>query len=117
MSEFHRACNSYLSVFAGIAMTSSATIGTVGSSVMFSCSSDLDPVRIEWHRDNSLLSQRYVTSGSVTLGPISTDDEGAVYTCSAVGHHGSQERNKTLHVKGTISSMHYNCAMYGEKMT
>ena len=86
-------------------MTSSATIGTVGSSITFSCSSDLDPVRIEWYRNSALLSRRYATSGSVTLGLISTDDEGAVYTCSAVGHHGSQERNKTLHVKGTKSCL------------
>ena len=82
-------------------MTSSATIGTVGSSITFSCSSDLDPVRIEWYRDNTLLSQRYSNSSSVILGKISTDDEGAVYTCSAIGY-GSQERTKTLNVKGTM---------------
>ena len=81
-------------------MTSSANIGTVGSLITFSCSSDLDPVRIEWYRNNTFLSRRYATSGSVTLGPISTDDEGAVFTCSAVGYYGSQERNKTLQVQG-----------------
>jgi hypothetical protein len=84
----------------GITMTSSVNIGTVGSSITFSCSSDLDPVRIEWYRNNAFLSQTYATSSSVTLGQISTDDEGAVYTCNAVGQHGSQERNKTLQVKG-----------------
>ena len=82
-------------------MTSSATVGTVGSSITFSCSSDLDPVRIEWYRDNTLLSQRYSNSSSVILGKISTDDEGTVYTCSAIGY-GSQERTKTLNVKGTM---------------
>ena len=56
---------------------------------------------IEWYRNNTLLSRRYATSDSITLGLISTDDEGAVYTCSAVGHDGSsQERNKILQVKG-----------------
>lgn len=83
-------------------MSSSANIGTVGSFITFSCSSDLDPVRIEWYRNNTLLSQRYTTSGSVTLGPISTDDEGAVFTCSAIGNYGSQERNKTLQVQGKL---------------
>ena len=83
-------------------MTSSAVVGTVGSSMTYSCSSDLAPVRIEWYRDNALLSRTYYTSGTVTLDLISTDDEGAVYTCSAIGHHGSQERNKTLDVKGTM---------------
>ena len=86
-------------------MTSTADIGTVGSTITFNCSSDLDPVRIEWYRDDSLLSQTNSTSGTVTLGLISTDDEGAVYTCSAIGRHGSQERNKTLEVKGIITKV------------
>ena len=86
-------------------MTSSTTIGIVGSSLTLSCSSDLDPVRIEWYRNNTLLSQSDATSDSITLGVISIDDEGAVYTCSAVGRHGSQERNKTLQVKGTKSRL------------
>lgn len=81
-------------------MTSSAVTGTVGSSITFSCSSDLAPSRIDWYKDNTLLSRTYSNSGSVTLGRISTDDEGAVYTCAAIGYHGSQERNKTLNVKG-----------------
>ena len=41
-------------------MTSSATIATVGSSITFSCSSDLDPVRIEWYQNNTLLSWKYM---------------------------------------------------------
>ena len=93
-------------------MNSSAVIGTVGSSVTYSCSSDLAPTRIEWYRDNTLLSRRYSTSGSVTLGLISTDDEGAVYTCSAIGYHGSQERNKTLSVKGTVHDMALNVSLH-----
>ena len=36
----------------------------------------------------------------ITLDLISTDDEGAVYTCSVVGHYGSQEGNITLNVEG-----------------
>ena len=90
----------YLSI--GITMTSSTDIGTVGSTIKFDCTSDLDPIRIEWFRNNELLSQTYETSGNVTLDLISTDDEGVVYTCSAIGRHGSQERNKTLSVKGII---------------
>ena len=82
-------------------MTSSMDTSTVGRAITFSCSSDLDPVRIEWYRDNSLLSRTNSTSITITLGLISTDDEGAVYTCSVIGHHGSQERNKTLDVEGT----------------
>ena len=83
-------------------MTSTADIGTVGRTIIFNCSSDLDPVRIEWYRDDRLLSQTNSTSGTVVLDLISTDDEGAVYTCSAIGHHGSQEKNKTLRVQGII---------------
>ena len=83
-------------------MTSTADIGTVGRTITFNCSSDLDPVRIEWYRDNRILSQTNATSGTVVLGLISTDDEGAVFTCSAIGRHGSQERNKTLQVQGII---------------
>jgi hypothetical protein len=81
-------------------MTSTADIGTVGSMITFNCSSDLDPMRIEWYRDNSLLSQTNSTLGTVVLELISTDDEGAVYTCSAIGRHGSQERSTILEVKG-----------------
>ena len=81
-------------------MTSTSDIGTVGSTVTFDCSSDLHPTRIEWYRDSTLLSQTSASSGTVTLGLISTDDEGAVYTCSAIGSYGSQERTKTLHVQG-----------------
>ena len=83
-------------------MNSTADTGTVGSMIIFNCSSDLDPVRIEWYRDDRLLSQTNSTSGIVVLGLISTDDEGAVFTCSAIGRHGSQERNKTLQVQGIV---------------
>ena len=81
-------------------MTSTSDVGTVGSTVTFDCSSDLHPIRIEWYRDNALLSQTSASSGAVTLDLISTDDEGAVYTCSAIGGYGSQKRNKTLHLNG-----------------
>ena len=81
-------------------MTASAGVAVVGSTITFSCSSDLYPVRVEWYRDSVLLSQTPATSGDITLDLISTDDEGAVYTCNAIGHHGSQERNMTLNVEG-----------------
>ena len=83
-------------------MTSSAVTGIVGSSMTYTCSSDLAPVRIEWYRNNALVSRTYASSSTVSLDLLSTDDEGAVYTCSAIGRHGSQERNKTLNVKGII---------------
>ena len=81
-------------------MTASAGVAVVGSTITFSCSSDLYPVRVEWYRDSVLLSQTPATSGDITLDLISTDDEGAVYTCNAIGNHGSQERNMTLNVEG-----------------
>ena len=87
-------------------MTSTADIGTVGRTITFNCSSDLDPVRIEWYRDDRLLSQTNSISGTVVLGLISTDDEGAVYTCRVIGRHGSQERNKILEVKGRHKSVY-----------
>ena len=86
----------------GIVLISDTDTGTVGNRITFNCSSDLDPLRIEWYRENTLLSRVNTTSSTITLNLISTDDEGAVYTCSAIGRHGSQERNKTLNVKGTI---------------
>ena len=81
-------------------MSASDTIGTVGSEITFNCSSDLHPVRVEWYRDSALLSQTNKTSGNVTIDIVSTDDEGTIYTCNAVGHRGSQERNITLNVQG-----------------
>ena len=91
----------------GIALTSNRNIGTVGSTITFRCSSDLHPIRIEWYRNGSLLSQTTAQSGSVTLESdlISTDDEGAVYICKAIGHRGSQERDKTLHVQGSYNAL------------
>ena len=38
----------------------------------------------------------------MTLNPISTDDEGALYTCKTVSPYGSQERNVTIHVQGIV---------------
>ena len=81
-------------------MTASADVAVVGSTITFSCSSDLSLVRVEWYRNSALLSQTSAVSADVTLDLISTDDEGAVYTCSVVGHYGSQEGNITLNVEG-----------------
>ena len=81
-------------------MSASTDYATVSSGITLSCSSDLYPVRIEWYRDNSLLSQTSTTSGDVAIDVISTDDEGAVYTCNAIGSRKSQERNMTLSVQG-----------------
>ena len=86
-------------------MTASADVGFVGSTITFSCSSDLDPVRVEWYRDSVLLSQTPGMLGNATVDLISTDDEGAVYTCSVIGHHSSQERYITLKVEGNIMSL------------
>ena len=83
-------------------MTVSDNVGIVSNSITFNCSSDLDPVRVEWYRNGSLLSETSGTIGEVTLDVVSTDDEGAVYTCSAIGQHGSQERNMTLNVEGDM---------------
>ena len=84
-------------------MSASDTIGTVGSEITFNCSSDLHPVRVEWYRDSVLLSQTSGNETTITIDVVSTDDEGAVYTCNAVGHRGSQERNITLNVQGKRS--------------
>ena len=85
---------------AGIVFNSSSDIGTVGDTITFDCSSDLHPIRITLYRDGAYLSQSSEDSEAVTLDLISTDDEGAVYTCKASSHRGSQERNKILHVEG-----------------
>ena len=82
-------------------MTATSNIGNVSDTISLSCSSDLRPLRIKWYKDNTLLSQTYGSSGTVTTGIISTDDQGAVYTCSAISHYGSQEENVTLNVEGT----------------
>ena len=84
-------------------MSASSDVGVVGSTIIFTCSSDLDPVRVEWYRKSTLLTQTSATTGEVTIETISTYDEGAVYTCSAVSQHGSQERNVTLNVTGNFS--------------
>ena len=86
-------------------MSASTDYATVGRTLTLNCSSDLYPVRIEWYRDNSLLSQTSTTSGNVTLDVISTDHQGAVYICNAVGSRKSQERNMTLSVKGKKISL------------
>ena len=81
-------------------MSASTDYATVGSGITLSCSSDLYPVRLEWYKDNSLLSRTSTTSEDVAIEVISTDDEGAVYTCNAIGSHKLQKRNMTLSVQG-----------------
>ena len=46
-------------------MTASADVAVVGSTITFSCSSDLSLVRVEWYRNSALLSQTSAVSADV----------------------------------------------------
>ena len=87
----------------GITITPSedSFIGELGSTVTFNCSSDLFPLRIEWHKNGSFLS--FMNGGYATLMVvISTDDHKAEYTCKDVSYLDSQEKSFTINVKGDV---------------
>ena len=52
----------------------------VGQYVRCSCTGYLDPISIEWYQGNTSLEQSFVNTSSITI-PVTTDNEGAVYTC------------------------------------
>ena len=70
----------------------------VSNSARFQCSSDLDVLQIQWYRDGNRVLVS--TSDDITLDPISTDDNGANYTCRVTSPYGDQERSVVLDVKG-----------------
>ena len=84
----------------GIQLSGQSSNFVIGRSTSFSCSSDLSPTRVQWYRNGSLITNSYGSQGRVNLGTITTDDQGALYTCKTVSHYGSQERNITVNVQG-----------------
>ena len=79
-------------------MTSQSLV--VGSTVKFDCSSDLDPQSITWYRNGLPVASVNGSSKEVTIDPVSTDDQDALYSCTVISPYGSQEQNKTLSVIG-----------------
>ena len=74
----------------------------VGESVECNCSSDLDPISIEWYQGSTVIQQIFDnTSASITI-PVTTDSEGSVYTCLATSSCGTQEKTVTVNTIGMI---------------
>ena len=78
----------------------------IGERVVCSCSSHLDPMLIEWYQESTRLSQWYYsTEASITI-PVTTDDEGSVYTCLVTSSCGTQQKMVTLNTKGMLYHRH-----------
>ena len=72
----------------------------VGQSVTCNCTSDLDPLFMEWYfQGNGSVLQRSRTS--ITI-PVTTDDEGSVYTCRATSSCGTQQKIMILNTTGML---------------
>ena len=82
-------------------MTTSASRLRVGQSASFNCESDLNPTSITWYKeDGTVVTSTNGSSNQMLLNPVSTDDEGRVFTCEANSQYGSQERSISLSTFG-----------------
>lgn len=82
-------------------LNSSTDTVIVGSSITFNCSTDLNPISIEWYRGDFFISQEDSdTTSELTVDRISTEDHGIVYTCKTVFNNGFQTRDIDLSVEG-----------------
>ena len=76
----------------------------VGQSVRCYCTSDLDPLFMEWYfqeNNGSVLQRSDNTRTSITI-PVTTDSEGSVYTCLATSSCGTQQKMVTLNTTGML---------------
>ena len=73
---------------------------TVSKTTTFECSSDLDVLQIQWFRDGLLVHSSTDDESEITLDPISTDHNGANYTCRVTSPYGDQQRSVVLEVEG-----------------
>ena len=74
----------------------------VGENVVCSCSSDLDPISIEWYHGNTSLQQRSYYRRTIITIPVTTDGEGSVHTCLVTSSYGTQEKTLTVNTTGMI---------------
>ncbi len=73
----------------GIVVTTPAPRLQVGQRATLGCSSDLDPTGIHWYENDTAI---FSIGGSMSLSPVSTDDENKVFKCLVSSRYGSQER-------------------------
>ena len=77
-----------------LGLQASCPTGIVGSTLRCSCSSDIPYTSIGWYHGNST---RHISSNSRTLTiPVTTDDQGGVYTCSMSTRCGSGTQSKVV---------------------
>ena len=87
-------------LYIGLQIQCSSSEFIVGESVECSCSSDLDPISIEWYQGNTSLQQRSDNTGTNITIPVTTDSEGSVYTCLVESSCGTQQKTVTLNTTG-----------------
>ena len=84
----------------------------IGERVACSCSSHLDPMLIEWYQGSTRLSQWYYSTEARITIPVTTDDEGSVYTCLVTSSCGTQQKMVTLNTKGMLYHRHICNTLY-----
>ena len=87
-------------LYIGLQIQCNSSEFIVGESVECSCSSDLDPISIEWYQGNTSVQQRSYSTRTIITIPVTTDDEGLVYTCLATSSCGTQQKMMTLNTTG-----------------
>ena len=73
----------------------------VGQNVECSCTSYLDPIFIEWYQGNTSLQQSFVNTVIITI-PVTTDNEGSVFTCLMTSFWGTYQKMLILNTTGML---------------
>ena len=72
----------------------------VSSTVTLSCTSDLEPVIIEWLYSDIVVSNSSSSVAELTFDPVSDDLHGRVYICRVTSPYGVQLGSTTISVLG-----------------
>lgn len=84
----------------------------VGEVVTCSCTSDIGADTVQWYREDAAVESDGSGEGAITYSsassrlnsltiPVTTDNQGEIYTCAISGACGKHERNVTVHATGT----------------
>ena len=90
----------------GLQIQCSSSEFIIGERVVCSCSSHMNSILIEWYQGNTRLSQWYYSTEAIITIPVTTNDEGSVYTCLVISFCDTQQKMMTLNTKGMLYHRH-----------
>ena len=86
----------------GLQIQCSSSEFIVGENVECSCSSDLDPISIEWYQRNTSVQQSSDSTRTNITIPVTADTKGLVYRCLMTSSCGTQQKMMMLNAKGVL---------------